>query len=61
MKNLKKPNYIQKQRISKAGLDPTEFYLKEDKKDRLVIVNKSTNNEIVIVNNKPLYCEIKEK
>ena len=52
MKNLKKPNYIQKQRISKAGLNPMEFYLKNEEGDKLTIVHKINNNEVVIVNNK---------
>ena len=52
MKNLKKPNYIQKQRISKAGLNPMEFYLKNEYGNRLVIVSKTNSKEIVIENNK---------
>ena len=52
MKNLKKPNYVQKQRISKAGLDPKDFYLKNEDENRLVIVNKTTSKEIIIENNK---------
>ena len=52
MKNLKKPNYIQKQRISKAGLNPMDFYLKNDKNDKLIIVHKLTNDEVTIVGSK---------
>lgn len=48
MKNLKKPTYDQKRRISKKGLDATQFLVKSDKNGQLSLINKETNEEIQI-------------
>ena len=43
MKNLKKPTYIQKQRISKAGLDPKMMFVKSDDRTTLVVLDRDTD------------------
>ena len=48
MKNLKKPNYLQKQRISKACLNPNNFYLKSDDGKRMILISKIDEGEIVV-------------
>lgn len=48
MKNPKKPTYDQKRRISKKGLDATQFLVKSDKDGVLSVVNKFTGEEIQI-------------
>ena len=48
MKNLKKPNYLQKQRISKACLNPNNFYLKSDDGKRMILISKIDEGEAIV-------------
>ncbi len=48
MKNLKKPTYSQKQRLSKAGVDPMTVLVKLDMGDSLLVVEKSTDKVLEV-------------
>lgn len=48
LKNLKKPTYSQKQRISKAGIDPMTVLVHKDLGDSMILVNKETNEKLEI-------------
>lgn len=42
LKNLKKPTYDQKQRISKAKLNANEYFVKEDNDKVMILIHKVT-------------------
>ena len=43
LKNLKKPTFLQKKRLAKAGIDPTRVFVKEEKDDYLIVLNRDDN------------------
>lgn len=48
MKNLKKPTYAQKLKMTKAKLDATEYLVKEESLEGLIVFNKETGKFKVI-------------
>ena len=49
MKNLKKPNYNQKQRIAKAGVDPMKVYVVEETTDSITVLDRESNKKLQII------------
>lgn len=43
LKNLKKPTFLQKKRLAKAGIDPTRVFVKEETADYLIVLNRDDN------------------
>ena len=56
MKNLKKPTYLQKQRISRAGLDVKKLFVKSDDGTTLVVIDRDTDKVFEVRGKK--YAEI---
>ena len=52
MKNLKKPNYNQKQRIAKAKVDPMKVFVKSDDGTTIVVLDRETNKTLEITGRK---------
>jgi succinate dehydrogenase/fumarate reductase flavoprotein subunit len=48
LKNLKKPTYAQKLKMTKAKLDAREYLVKEEGTEGLVVFNKETGKFKVI-------------
>lgn len=49
MKNLKKPNWSQKQRIAKAGIDPMKVSVKADNEGSITVVERESGKTFLIV------------
>ena len=59
MKNLKKPTYLQKQRISRAGLDAKRLFIKSDDGTTLVVIDRDTDKIFEIRGKK--YTEVENQ
>ena len=48
MKNLKKPNYNQKQRIARAGIDPMRVFVKSEDDECIVVLDRDSEKTLRI-------------